>query len=507
MNKFVIFILVFLLINSRIFCQNQIEQIGTWTVNDIQEFKCSNLNSRGSDINNDGFDDFIFLANEYPNDEWKYKFFMGSNTLSTTFDFEFEIPFGAGFPSWAGDLNGDGYNDIVFSEASYISDPGSVMVCFGNEQLDLNVDFTINGEDYVPDPWGLFIQGCNGGYDFNNDGYNDLLVWSEGPDFWWTGLALIFLGGEELSTIPDFQMQGNSGEQIAYFRAVGDINGDGYDDLLINRFPEYPFAQYGNIEVYFGGEEIDTICDFVFNDVYFNPNYYSMPSADLNGDDCDDFIIGNNIYFGNPDLNNVEILATSYWLDFSSINDDSFSDLICWDTEEDTLHIIYGEENFELEPDISISVEHVNYYDDKVFFYCNIGDVNGDGEDELLLNNAEDGFLTNTALIKGLYTPNYIENYIINNNSFNLSNYPNPFNPSTTIEFSIQNESNIQITIFNIKGQKIKTLFNNNCSNGNHTIIWNGVDESNNPVSSGIYYYKLKVNGKTEVVKKCMLLK
>ncbi|MDP8202352.1 MAG: SBBP repeat-containing protein [Candidatus Tenebribacter burtonii] len=88
-----------------------------------------------------------------------------------------------------------------------------------------------------------------------------------------------------------------------------------------------------------------------------------------------------------------------------------------------------------------------------------------------------------------------------------LSNHPNPFNPSTTIDFTTQNNSNIELTVYNIKGHKIKTLANNDYTQGNHSIIWNGDDEYNNPVSSGIYYYKLNVNGKTEVVKKCLLLK
>jgi hypothetical protein len=88
-----------------------------------------------------------------------------------------------------------------------------------------------------------------------------------------------------------------------------------------------------------------------------------------------------------------------------------------------------------------------------------------------------------------------------------LSNYPNPFNPSTTIEFSIQNNSPIDISIYNIKGQKINTLTRNEFVKGDHSIIWNGDDEYGNPVSSGIYYYKLNINGKTEAVKKCLLLK
>lgn len=88
-----------------------------------------------------------------------------------------------------------------------------------------------------------------------------------------------------------------------------------------------------------------------------------------------------------------------------------------------------------------------------------------------------------------------------------LSNFPNPFNPSTKIEFSIKNNSKIDLSIFNIKGQKIKTLINNEIEKGEYSIIWNGNNESGDSVSSGIYYYKLKVNNKTEVVKKCLLLK
>ncbi len=88
-----------------------------------------------------------------------------------------------------------------------------------------------------------------------------------------------------------------------------------------------------------------------------------------------------------------------------------------------------------------------------------------------------------------------------------LTNYPNPFNPITTIEFSIQNDSKITLSIFNTKGQKIKNLSTDEFSKGTHSIDWNGNDESEKPVGSGIYYYKLNVNGKTEAINKCLLLK
>jgi len=98
------------------------------------------------------------------------------------------------------------------------------------------------------------------------------------------------------------------------------------------------------------------------------------------------------------------------------------------------------------------------------------------------------------------------DNVIINNN-FKCNNYPNPFNPTTTIYFSIQNGSKIELSIYNIKGQKIRSLLNDQISSGNHSIVWNGKDDSDKKVSSGVYLYKLHVNDKAELNKKCLLLK
>lgn len=100
-----------------------------------------------------------------------------------------------------------------------------------------------------------------------------------------------------------------------------------------------------------------------------------------------------------------------------------------------------------------------------------------------------------------------IEDQIVINNYPLLNNYPNPFNPSTTIEFSIQSDSKVELLIYNINGQKIKTLVSDQLTVGQHSIIWNGEDNNEKSVSSGIYFYKLNVNGKTETVKKCLLLK
>jgi len=80
-------------------------------------------------------------------------------------------------------------------------------------------------------------------------------------------------------------------------------------------------------------------------------------------------------------------------------------------------------------------------------------------------------------------------------------NFPNPFNPTTTISYSLAANSNGEMTIFNIKGEVVKTYAN---LNGDNSVTWNGNDNKGKSVSSGIYYYRL--NGGTQTVTKKMIL-
>ena len=99
------------------------------------------------------------------------------------------------------------------------------------------------------------------------------------------------------------------------------------------------------------------------------------------------------------------------------------------------------------------------------------------------------------------------ENFEFQISNFKLFNYPNPFNPETTINYQLPEDREVELKIYNIKGQLVKTLVEDIKPAGEHSTIWNGDDESGKPVSSGIYFYKLNVNGITEAVKKCLLLK
>jgi hypothetical protein len=85
-------------------------------------------------------------------------------------------------------------------------------------------------------------------------------------------------------------------------------------------------------------------------------------------------------------------------------------------------------------------------------------------------------------------------------------NYPNPFNPSTSISFNLPKAGDTSLKIYNIKGQLVKTLVNESTTAGDHTIVWNGTNDNNDSVGSGIYFYSLK-NGSHTETKKMMLVK
>ena len=74
-------------------------------------------------------------------------------------------------------------------------------------------------------------------------------------------------------------------------------------------------------------------------------------------------------------------------------------------------------------------------------------------------------------------------------------NYPNPFNPTTNIAYSIKDAGNVTLEVYNLRGQLVKTLVNEVKETGNHTTIWNGTDNSNKSVSSGVYFYKMVSEG------------
>jgi len=92
-------------------------------------------------------------------------------------------------------------------------------------------------------------------------------------------------------------------------------------------------------------------------------------------------------------------------------------------------------------------------------------------------------------------------------NSFNLrQNYPNPFNSGTTIEFDLPKASEIEVSIYNLLGQKVRTIWNGRHPAGQDQLHWDGRDETGGEVASGVYIYQL-VAGKYRESRKMLLLR
>ena len=104
------------------------------------------------------------------------------------------------------------------------------------------------------------------------------------------------------------------------------------------------------------------------------------------------------------------------------------------------------------------------------------------------------------------------EELIINNERIGLKNFPNPFGTKsnkagTTISFSLTKSGQAVVEIYNIKGQKIKTLMDAYTSPGTFELYWNGKDDNNRKVASGTYFYRLTLDGEERAYEKMLLVR
>jgi len=205
------------------------------------------------------------------------------------------------------------------------------------------------------------------------------------------------------------------------------------------------------------------------------------------------------------------------------------------------------EDSFELEAEVTLT-ENITSSNNKIFFvitnWKEYDDVNpwfylvvakSDEEDVLLMNSGETA--TYNAILdlemqpewnyEDLHAVAIIQNWndleilqaaqkeFISTNVDDpvvvieaslYQNYPNPFNPSTTISYDLNEQTQVQLSIFNTKGQKIITLINDYKNVGIHSVVWNGSDENGKTAPSGIYFYKLQTEKYTST-KKMILMK
>ncbi len=84
-------------------------------------------------------------------------------------------------------------------------------------------------------------------------------------------------------------------------------------------------------------------------------------------------------------------------------------------------------------------------------------------------------------------------------------NYPNPFNPETTISFDLKDPEQVRLSIFNLRGQLVRTLVNSDLPAGRHRFVWNGKDDQGHSVGSGVYYYRMLTSGYRQTSKMLLM--
>jgi len=85
-------------------------------------------------------------------------------------------------------------------------------------------------------------------------------------------------------------------------------------------------------------------------------------------------------------------------------------------------------------------------------------------------------------------------------------NYPNPFNAQTVIKFNLTQEAEVKLEIFNLLGQKVKTMLHQKLAAGGYSLIWDGSDNNGKELASGLYFYRLNLGGLSQS-KKMLLIK
>lgn len=124
----------------------------------------------------------------------------------------------------------------------------------------------------------------------------------------------------------------------------------------------------------------------------------------------------------------------------------------------------------------------------KFYIAGNAANGNGSNTGDYIYITSKSTLSPEVTSVAELESPNIIREYKL------FQNYPNPFNPITNIEFSIPLRVHVELTIYNVLGQRIKTLIKEALPEGKYKIQWNGTNDYGVSVSNGLYIYELKAN-------------
>ncbi|MFB0509442.1 MAG: integrin alpha, partial [bacterium] len=223
------------------------------------------------DVNGDSFSDIMIVGDsvlDLTNPDSCYRgvcwMFLGGYNFDTIPDFRLnnlqKLTF---FALHSGDINGDGFDDVILGGCNNANFYGEILIFWGGNSMDTICDYKIRGPHGGSGFGGTISSG-----DVNGDGYNDLIIGAPGtapmPGGYDMGRVYIYYGGPNFDTIPDIILNGgheNDREEFGFsVSGAGDVNNDRFDDIIIGA-TTFGSRIEGRIYIYFGGNPMDTIFD------------------------------------------------------------------------------------------------------------------------------------------------------------------------------------------------------------------------------------------------------
>lgn len=269
------------------------------------------------DVNGDGDPDLLVGAGRLNLDRFGRGYlYLGGTAFDTMPDLTFTgDQYGEAYATalaGAGDVNGDGFADIVigaYANGEAGPDAGKAYIYFGGEAIDSLVDVELHGQD----PSGLFgcaLAGCG---DVNIDGYDDIVIGAYWAGSQHDGEAYVYFGGSPMDTLVDLVLEG--GPRESFGLAVGgglDVNGDSFADILVGD----PHYSTGRAYVYLGGPSLDPVPDLVLQGEVANSHFgFAMEMCDLNADGHAEIIVGAPKWRFPPDAGRVYIYRGGQTID------------------------------------------------------------------------------------------------------------------------------------------------------------------------------------------------
>lgn len=358
--------------------------------------------SNAGDVNNDGYDDVIIGARAYNSYTGRAYIYFGGSSLNNTANVilsgeNANDNFGYSV-SGAGDVNNDGYDDVIVGASGYNYSTGRAYIYYGGSSMDNSADVIMTGQN-INDSYGCSVDEAG---DVNNDSYDDVIIGAKSwPSGDMIGRAYIYYGSNSMDNISDVSMYGPNlgcGFGISV-SGVGDVNNDNYDDVIVGSF------SMGQVNIYFGSVTMDNVCDV---SLFPSPFTYSFGQSvsgigDVNNDNYDDVIIGApeqnyaHIYYGGNPMNttvdvvlNGENATDNFGFSVSGagdMNNDWYKDVIVganlYDSQRGRVYVYYGGSTMDNNIDITLTGE--NTHDN---FGCTVsgaGDLINSGNDEVII--------------------------------------------------------------------------------------------------------------------------